>query len=226
MRNAGAALTEGLNNLRRNRLSLSSIHRHANVYFRMRRMRQFCELFMIKDSTRIIDVGGYEFNWTLINQKPHVLLVNVENEQWTHDRISKIRGDGRSLNYPDNTFDIAYSNSVIEHVGTFNDQQAFAEEIRRVARRYYVQTPNKWFFVEPHLVMPFLHFLPRKIMRKLARYGSVWGWTLRPDQDFVDRYLASIRLLDRREMQKLFPDADVIEERFLGMTKSLIACRF
>ncbi len=174
---------------------------------------------------RIIDVGGYEFNWTLIDAKPSILLVNLENENWTKGHFQKVQGDGRSLPYPDNSFDIAYSNSVIEHVGDFKDQIAFANEIRRVASKYYVQTPNKWFFIEPHLIALLVHFLPFSVTRKLVRRFSIWGLVVKPDQAHVDRFLKSIRLLGKKEMRMLFPDADIIEERFLGMTKSIIASR-
>jgi ubiquinone/menaquinone biosynthesis C-methylase UbiE len=188
-------------------------------------MKQFATMYDLNESTRIIDVGGYEFNWTLIDAKPLVLFVNVENEEWTKGRFKKVQGDGRCLSFADNSFDIAYSNSVVEHVGNWNDQIAFANEIRRVARQYYVQTPNKWFFVEPHLITIFIHFLPFSITRKLVRWLSLWGWIVKPGQADIDQFLKSIRLLSKKDMRMLFPDANFIEERFLGLTKSIIACR-
>jgi hypothetical protein len=194
-------------------------------YFRTRRMRQFEAMFEPASATRIIDVGGYELNWTLIDAAPQVLLVNLEDEDRRHGRFHKVRGDGRKLPYDDNSFDIAYSNSVIEHVGDADDQDAFAAEIRRVAPRYYVQTPNRWFVIEPHLIAAGIHLLPRPLMRRLVRWFSVWGWVEKPDQATIDQVLAAIRLLDRKRMQQLFPDAEIRSETFLGMTKSLIAIR-
>jgi hypothetical protein len=188
-------------------------------------MKQFEELFQPTDTTRIVDVGGYEMNWTLIAAKPNVVLVNLENEEWSKGRIRKRKGDGRNLAFADGSFDLAYSNSVIEHVGGWEDQQAFAREIRRIAPRYYVQTPNKWFFIEPHLMAPFIHLLPMRIARKLVRYFSVWGLVARPTQARIDEFLRSVRLLDAREMRTLFPDAEIVAEKFLGMTKSIIAVR-
>lgn len=188
-------------------------------------MRRFAELFQPSHTTRIIDVGGYEGNWKLMDAAPNVLLVNLEDEDVRNGRFHKVRGDGRSLAYADASFDIAYSNSVIEHVGGIEAQRAFADEIRRVARAYYVQTPNKWFPVEPHLIAVALHWLPRRVTRRLVRTLSIWGWVARPDQDEIDTLLASIRLLGRAEMQELFPDSTIIEERFLGLVKSLIAVR-
>lgn len=195
------------------------------VYFRTRRMRRFEAMFQPASTTRIIDVGGYEFNWTLIDAAPEVLLLNLDSEDRRDGRFHKVRGDGRQLPYGDNTFDIAYSNSVIEHVGDAGDQDSFAAEIRRVAPRYYVQTPNRWFVIEPHLIAAGIHLLPRRLTRRLVRWLSVWGWVTRPDQAAIDELLASIRLLDRKRMQQLFPDAEIHAEKFLGMTKSLIAIR-
>lgn len=80
-------------------------------------------------------------------------------------QFSYVQGDGRNLPYTNNEFDIVFSNSVIEHVGTFEDQKRFAEEIRRVAKSYWVQTPNRHFPVETHLIAPFIHFLPRNFQK-------------------------------------------------------------
>ena len=206
-------------------MNIHDIYRPFQRYFRAKRMALFARLFGLSHTDRVIDVGGYEFNWTLIDAEPNVLLVNLEDEERQNGRFRKIKGDGRQLTFHGNSFDIAYSNSVIEHVGGWDDQVAFAREIRRVAPRYYVQTPNRWFFVEPHLISPVIHFLPEAIMRKLVRYFSVWGLVTRPDQQKIDAVLASIRLLDRKQMRKLFPDADILVERFFGMPKSLIAVR-
>jgi hypothetical protein len=101
----------------------------------------------------------------------------------------------------------------------------FAAEIRRVAPRYYVQAPNRWFLVEPHLLAVGIHLLPFPVLRRLVRWLSVWGWVAKPDQAAIDATLASIRLIDRKQMQPLFPDAEIHAETFLGMTKSLIAVR-
>ena len=60
-----------------------------------------------------------------------------------------------------NQFDIAYSTSVIEHLRDSENQRTFAAEVACVAKLYYVQTPNRWFPIEPHLVAPIIHFFPK-----------------------------------------------------------------
>jgi hypothetical protein len=188
-------------------------------------MKRFVNLFQVKDATTIIDVGGYEYNWTLVDCSSKILMVNLEDEEWERGRFRKTKGDGRHLKFPDRSFEIAYSNSVIEHVGEWQDQVAFANEIRRIAVRYFVQTPNARFFIEPHLIAPLVHFLPRMLQRRVVRYATIWGLVTKPSQAQVDAFLGSIRLLTKHQMRVLFPDADIIEEKFLGLTKSLIAVR-
>lgn len=122
-----------------------------------------------------------------------------------------------------------YSNSVIEHLGDLVSQQTFAKEIARVGIRYYVQTPNKRFPIEPHLLTPLIHYflpyLPRSLQRYLLRYFTLWGWITRPTVQECERFLREVRLLDEYELQLLFPDAEIRRERFLGLTKSLIAIK-
>ena len=121
-----------------------------------------------------------------------------------------VRGDARALPFEDGSFDIAYSNSLIEHLHP-GDRERFASEIRRVARRYWVQTPNRWFPVEPHVLLPGFQFLPEPTKRRLWRLGM-------PDGDYEE-----IELLGAAELRRLFGDAVIVRERFAGLTKSLIA---
>lgn len=100
-----------------------------------------------------------------------------------------------------------------------------AEECRRVGRRYYVHTPNKGFPIEPHLLTSFIHWLPRSLQRRLIRHFTLWGWVARPSRDYCDRLLEQTRLLGKGDLLQLFPDAEIWKERFMGMTKSLIAVR-
>ena len=137
----------------------------------------------------------------------------------------RVRGDARDLPFADGAFDVAFSNSVIEHVGAWEDQCRFAAEIRRVAPRLWVQTPNRWFPVEPHFVAPMVHFLPRRAQPVVARWATPWGWENRPTAEQARAFVGSIRLLTFREMRELFPDCEILRERWMGMTKSFIAVR-
>ena len=206
-------------------MSIYKIIIPLQVLFRGSRMRRFAKLFDLSDTMRIIDVGGRKSNWTLIDKEPDITITNIEFSHYEDGRFHYVHTDGGTLPYPDGTFDLCYSNSVIEHVGGETARQTFAHEIRRIAPRYYVQTPNKWFFSDPHTVGAFVHWLPKSWQRKLIRWCSFWGLVDRPSQAKIDALLEEINLLTEAQMRALFPDATIVKERFLGMTKSIIAIR-
>ncbi len=78
---------------------------------------------------------------------------------------------------------------------------------------------------EPHLLTPFVHYLPRRLQSRLLRRFTLWGWIARPSPEQVERFVRDTRLLTHREMQSLFPDCEIRRERFLGFTKSYVAVR-
>lgn len=210
---------------RRAATMLSRLRRFLMGRFRPGRRRLFAAAVGLQPGDRIVDVGGYVGDWAGVDPGLDVLVVNLEPVDERHGNVRKIQGDGRRLQFPDRSFDIAFSNSVIEHVGGWEDQVAFAREIARIAPSYFVQTPNRWFPVEPHTLAPFIHFLPRAWQPPLVRWLGLWGLATRPDPPTVRDFLDGIRLLDASDMRRLFPDTEIVRERFLGMTKSLIAIR-
>ena len=193
-------------------------------------MAKLERLLGITASTRILDVGGTPANWTLLGVRPQVTMLNLPRAMESgDDGLEWVFADGLELPFRDKSFDVVFSNSVIEHVGDPWRQEQFAREIARVGVRYFVQTPNRWFPVEHHLLTPLIHFLPRRWQRRLVNKFTIWEWIARPRPDqrsfFLEHYLRDIRLLDSRAMRRLFPGARIVRERFLGFTKSLIAVR-
>lgn len=143
--------------------------------------------------------------------------------------LDYVHGDGCRLPFADRTFDIVFSNSVIEHVGGPEAQARFASEVARAGRGYWIQTPNRWFPIETHLLTPLVHLLPRSWRAFIVRRFTVWQWIHNPAPDeksfYIEHFISDIRLLSASEMQGLFPDAVILRERFLLFTKSLIAYR-
>lgn len=193
--------------------------------FRRRRMQFFYRYFQIKPETTVLDVGGREFNWTLMPFAPRVTIFNLDEQGEAGRKFEWVIGDARDLPFPDGAFDIVYSNSVIEHLGDIADQRKFAAECRRVGHSYFVQTPNRNFPIEPHVLTPFIHWLPKKWQRPLVRNFTVWGWITRPSVERREWFLNTTRMLTKSEFQTLFPEATIKQERFLGLTKSLIALK-
>jgi len=175
---------------------------------------------------RILDVGGTSDFWKrseFAGDGVSVTILNMQREALDDPRFESIVGDARDLSaFASGSIDIVYSNSVIEHVGTFADQRRMADEIRRVGRRYFVQTPNALFPVEPHFLVPGFQFMPLRLRAYLLTKSRL-GWVPRePDPARALETVAQVRLLTKKQMRTLFPEAIVYRERFLGMTKSVI----
>lgn len=207
-------------------MNIHDLYRSFFRYFRPKRMRQFWHRFGLTVETRVLDVGGTSFNWSLTPSRPRLVILNLSTPREEDQKdITWLVADGRHLPFKDNAFDVVYSNSLIEHLGNLYNQRLFAAECRRVGLRYYVQTPNKWFPIEPHLITPFIHWLPRRVQRRLLRNFTVRGLITRPTEQECEDLLKEIRLLDEWELRQLFPDAEIWHERVLGLTKSLIAVK-
>jgi len=212
-------------------MNLQTIHQRVFVVFRRRRMARFYSLFRLTEQTRLLDIGGAPNTWIAESRdalKIPVTLVNLrfpDPDAATDGRFTTVAGDATHLPFADASFDIAFSNSVIEHMTTWERQQAFAAEARRVARALWIQTPARSFPLEPHLLAPFFQHLPRALQRRMARRFTLWGLLTRPSDARVDEMLSDIRLLTLREMTELFPDCRILRERVLGLTKSYIAVR-
>ena len=137
-------------------------------------MRRFAREFRLTSATRILDVGGAPETWELLAERPRVTLLNTPRTKKEMSRAAAwVAGDGRALPFADGAFDIVFSNSVIEHVGDSASQERFAREVMRVGRAYWVQTPNRRFPVEQHLLTPAVHWLPRAWQRRIVPRATV-----------------------------------------------------
>jgi hypothetical protein len=198
--------------------------------FRARRMALLARTIGITRDTRVLDVGGTVDIWRLAPVMPRLVLLNqarARHEIGSAEAV--VLGDGTSLPFADRSFDLVFSNSVIEHVGSRAEQARFASEIARVGRQYWVQTPNRYFPIEHHLWTPFVHWLPRRWQAAILTRFSIWKLVTNYDaaqrEFYVQHYLDSIRLLSASDLAALFTDGVVARERCLGWTKSLVAYR-
>jgi ubiquinone/menaquinone biosynthesis C-methylase UbiE len=169
---------------------------------------------------RLLDVGGGpgvdgEF-LELYREFDEVVVVNLDPVEFkvpAGARVRKIVADARELPLENRSFDWVFSNAVIEHVGAWEHQERFANEIQRVAARgYFVTTPNKYFPIEPHMMLPFYQFLPVFVQKKLAPYSP----------GYLREYW-KIELLSAGQMRKLFPGARVRAVGFPIIGNSLVA---
>lgn len=188
----------------------------------------------------ILDLGGTLSYWQsmhfrFFNSADFTLLnLNKIDVPDTYENVFSVTGDATDLSeYADKQFDLVFSNSVIEHVGggNFKMQKHMAFEMQRTGIHYYLQTPNKWFFMEPHFMLPFFQLFPLNVKAFLVRYfkagkkhakgmgfNSTDGWADNWEQ--AVKIASSVRLLTLKELKQLFPDAIIRKEKILFMTKS------
>lgn len=214
--------------------SSSSMH---NIYapflrrFRPRRLRLFYSSFKITETTKVLDLGGGEYFWDLAKAEgfpvPQVTVLNIRpGPARLLPEVKWVLGDAKNTGFGPSSFDIVFSNSLVEHLFNWKSQVQFASEVKRLASNYFIQTPNRQFFVEPHFVTPFIHWLPVRVRRALGPRATVWGWANRSaTRERHNELLKEIRLLGANEMRQLFPDAQLVRERWMGMVKSIVAIK-
>lgn len=210
-------------------------HWGTQTGFRARRLMHFVrivdEVLAAKGRVNVLDMGGNTEYWLDLEPgwrgRPITFtLVNLQPERVTDQRFSSIVADCRDLGrFADNSFDVVHSNSVLEHVGRWADMRRMASEVRRLAPHYFVQTPNFWFPIEPHFRVPFFHWLPEPLRIALVRARGCGAFPRAETIDDAQRFIEDSILIDHPRMAALFPDATILRERVLGLTKSLIAVR-
>jgi hypothetical protein len=196
---------------------------------RAKRFRQFeAWAAQMPRPLRILDVGGTNDFWQQRNwagrSDVRIFSLNMVPEKQLHENIQPIAGDATNLaQFADGSFDIAFSNSVIEHLFTFDNQRRAAREIQRVGKTFWVQTPNYWFPMEPHFQVPGWQWMPVQMRIAIIRRVRC-GWRGPcPDRTAARQLVEEVRLLSRSELGTIFPGATLIPERFCGLVKSWTA---
>ena len=195
--------------------------------YRSQRIELFLNRFNPDSQTKILDVGGSSEIWLDTGLNRNVTLLNLTKPKKRDLDLGFQCVQANALNMKeiqDQAFDIAFSNSVIEHVGGYSEQKKLADEIRRVGKSYWIQTPNRYFPIEPHLMFPYAQFLPSIAERWVALYWPYsnyrrWGAEKKRTIQFLDK----TRLLTEGELRTLFPNSTIYKEKIAGITKSLIA---
>lgn len=192
------------------------------------------EVYKEQGLVNIVDIGGTGYYWNIVPDQfleEHNVTITIVNlpdakELESRGRFSFVIGDGCNLtDFADNSFHIAHSNSVIEHVGDWEKMVAFSNEIKRVAPKYFVQTPNYWFPIEPHCMTPFFHWLPKPVRIWLVMKFSLGYWGKADSVDDAVRIVESCRLLNKKMFCELFGDALVYTEKLMFMPKSFMGIR-
>lgn len=205
-----------------------------NQKFREKRFAFFRSLLdRIHSNTpiEVLDIGGTQSYWESMNftenNKVNITLLNLYLTPVKYKNFSSIIGDACDLsNFRDNHFDVIFSNSVIEHLFTRENQIKMANEIRRVGKYYYIQTPNYYFPIEPHWLFPFFQFLPFKVRVILTKNFNLGHYKKSKTQEAAIQRVNEVQLLTEKEMKNLFPEGKVYREKFFGLIKSVTMYKF
>lgn len=176
---------------------------------------------------RVVDLGGTAVWWSRAPVSPrHVTVVNLHEAGQGSRRVTAVEGDALSADdlLGDQDFDLVFSNSLIEHLGGHGARRRLAEVVASLAPAYVVQTPYRYFPVEPHWMFPGFQFLPVSVRSRIAPrwpLGHTYGW----DADASADEVMSTELLSASEMRQYFPDAEIVWERVAGVPKSMTAIK-
>ncbi len=204
---------------------------------RMKVFNEYFEHVVLRDhgdvtqKIKIIDVGGTPQYWKYLDfkyiDKVSIISLNLEISEVPEELksiITAVRGTAVDMSeYDDDSFDLAFSNSVIEHVGDYEDQKKMAREMRRIASHGFCQTPNKFFFMEPHFLIPFFQFLPLRIREELVYRFQVGQFKKAETRADAKKIVNSVHLLSYRKMRMIFPRTRIQMERWLLFNKSFMA---
>jgi SAM-dependent methyltransferase len=208
---------------------LSGLAARASLWNRRRKLALFMERIRPGPQTRVVDVGvgdtgfgtepgvasSHNFFEALYPWPERITAVSdvpLPNFAQEFPTITTVTASGTDLPFEDDAFDVAFSNAVVEHVGGRDEQRRFVAELCRVAPRVFLSTPNRWFPLETHTLVPFVHWLPRPVAGRIFGALGKDGWK-------------RVDLLTKRELLELFPpsvEARVIESR---ITISVAATR-
>jgi hypothetical protein len=191
--------------------------------FRETRNEEFKRRFPSLENMSVLDLGGTAISWRVLGLRPErVTLVNMDEagdppESW----IEHVREDACVGGF--GKYDLVFSNSLMEHLGGHARRQRFAEVVRESAPSWWVQTPYRYFPIEPHWIFPFFQFLPFATRVAVTRHWPTLHVGATPGRAEAAELVASVELISGTEMRTYFPESDIWFERIAGVPKSMVA---
>jgi SAM-dependent methyltransferase len=165
---------------------------------------------------QLIDIYPWKDNISVVN----ISAEHVATIKRYYPQIEAVVGDACELPWPDKSFDVVYSNAVIEHLGSFEKQKRMAAEIMRVGKRWFVTTPNRWFPFEFHMRLPLVTWL---FGDGYLRIGNIISYNHLRGRYMIGVKRSDLRLMSASELRKCFPGSNIIKQRVTFMAETLIA---
>jgi hypothetical protein len=192
--------------------------------FRQRRNAELKRRFPDLEDMRILDLGGTPVSWrTLGLRADHVTIVDLgrvedPDEPW----IDVICADACAGGF--GKYDLVFSNSLMEHLGGHARRKQFADVVRESAPSWWIQTPYRYFPVEPHWIFPGFQFLPFRMRLMICQnWSTLHSSDTRKDKAKASEFVASVELISSTEMRMYFPASEIWFERIAGIPKSVVA---
>lgn len=201
----------------------------VSKHFRTQRLLAFAKAYPDLSKLSVLDVGGSPAVWTLLKEQfnlvpNRMVLLNNNPTEISNRSYETVLADARQIPFSDQSFDLVFSNSVIEHIGDEHDQFQFVQECKRVGKEIYIQTPNRWFPIEPHVYTIFIHWLPKYWYKKLLFLSALYIFYI-PTRNAVmktSEMIDGTNLLSLQQVQKLFPEKTIEVELTFGLAKSFV----
>lgn len=210
-------------------MAVTSLFERLSKRSRQLKMGLLREHIPLRGDERILDIGSQVDNQSQqilerVEHKSNVTAINLLGDHLDEIRdaypgIHVMRASACELPFADKSFDLVYSNAVIEHVGDLAAQKAMADEVRRVGKRWFITTPNRWFPFEFHVRMPLISWLPPRLMHQAAR---VWGYNHMQQRYQSGCDYSDVSLMTARQLRRIFPDSTVIKPRVTIWPETLV----
>lgn len=211
-------------------MSVTSLFQRLSQRSRSLKMALLEQHLPLRGDEKVLDIGSQvdaQSRQILerVADKRNVTAINLLGDWLAEIRaaypgIHAMRADACQLPFADKSFDLVYSNAVIEHVGDLRAQQRMADEVRRVGKRWFITTPNRWFPFEFHVRMPLISWLPPRLMHKAA---SAWGYNHVRNRYCRGNDYSDTQLITARQLQRMFPDSRILKPRVTIWPETLIA---
>ena len=184
-----------------------------------------------KGTVRILDLGGNLSYWENMNWKntaTHISLLNLTPSAIPDDSkhlFEAIQADALKCPFSDYAFDLVFSNSAIEHMGSLENQKIFAQEVKRLSHNYIIQTPSLWFLLEPHCRIPFFQFIPHQVRAVLLMIFKIHYFPKAKNyREGIEASKTTI-MMGKTRFKSFFPEAKISTEFLWGMSKSYTAIK-